>query len=242
MPGVKLSDIINALHQDDEMRKLATDAATVPNAPGGNTQTQDETPRMVGESVEDEKAKIQNKLMEMAGLQQEQGSAAKTDETLNVAQTAPVGEAAQPTAVAVNPAASAAAAPSVAPAAPATAVTPGQHAAANTKAAAIADTVAAALSKQDEETRKEACKGIISKIAQMNALSLDDIKDEKVASAKFAEYDAAGRIMARAYHDEINKLAAEAVNSEEGTPAAEETPSTELSNEDKSLIEELAAA
>jgi len=187
---VKLSEIIEGLNKDDDFRKLAEDAGVSPaavagggaGAGGGNTTTETPDSEMVGDTVEDEKEKIQTKLMELAGLQSESISAAKTEETLNTAQKAPAGEAAQPAGTAVNPGASA-------------------------EADEVAEVVASTLGGMKPDLRKTASIKIVEKIAQMGALAVDDLKDVKVASARADEYDAAGRLMARAYHDEHQKIA-----------------------------------
>jgi hypothetical protein len=213
---VKLSEILDGLKGDSEIKKLAQDAGVAP-AEGAAAETQSEDSRMVGDTVEDEKEKIQTKLMELAGLQSESASAANADEALNVAQEAPAGEIASPADI--------------------------------SEAGEVAEVVASALGGMKPEIRKQASIAIVQKIAQMSALSVDDLKDIKVASARAGEYDAAGRIMARAYHDEINKLAAvrakkaaEAAG-EEGEETPEETGtegSEDLTAEELSTIEGLA--
>ncbi len=232
---IKLSEIIDGLHQDDDFRKLSEGTPAAGGA-GADTKTEVPVADMVGDTVEDEKAKIQTRLTELAGGQNEAISAAKTEETLNTAQKAPAGEAAQPTAVQVSPAASA-------------------------EASEVAEVVASALGGMQPEVRKIATVKIIEKIASMNAVTLDDLKDVKVAEARANEYDAAGRIMARSYHDETNKLAekraeklaaAEAGKGEgdgstkeaaAAAAAAEETNDDQdgLTNSDRDLIASLEA-
>lgn len=192
---IKLSEIIDGLNQDDDFRKLAE--GTPAAGAGADTKTEVPVDEMVGDTVEDEKAKIQTRLTELAGGQVSAISAGKSEETLNTAQKAPAGEAAQPAGVQVSPAASA-------------------------EADEVAEVVASALGGMQPETRKVATVKIIEKIAAMGAVSMDDLKDVKVAEARADEYDAAGRIMARSYHDETNKLAeARATQLEKDAAAAE---------------------
>jgi len=216
MSVVKLSEVIGALHQDDQLRKLAEESSVgAENAGGGKTKTQSPDGEMVGETIEDEKHQIQTKLMELAGLTNEGISAAKTEEQLNVAQKTPAGEKATSTSPAVSETAKAA------------------------SALEIADVVGGVLGKMKAEHRKEACKKIVEKIASLNVLSMEDTADIKVAEAKFAEYDAAGRIMARSYYDEMGKLAEAAVEAEK--KAAAETGTSILSESEVKLIDELTA-
>lgn len=214
---IKLSDVIAALHQDDEMKKLAQAAGVAPAGAAAGAGTTTETPdsEMVGETIQDEKAKIQTRLMELAGTEEESISAAKPEETLNVSQQAPAGEKLKP----VEEAAA-----QVAP-----------------EAKQAADVIGEALAGMEPAIRKQACLEIIGKISQLNALSLDDLsgkEGEKVAKAKFEEYDTAGRIMARGYHDEMQKIAAE-IEAEGGKaePAGEKDSEVELTAEDIEILE-----
>jgi len=213
--GVKLSDIIAALHDQDDMKKLAEDAGAAAPA-GGGSATESPVSAQVGETIEDEKAKIQTKLMELAGLQEESVSAAKPQEELNTAQEAPAGEKVAPDDV--NPAASASA--------------PEE----------MATVVASVLSKMQPEPRKLACVKIVEKIASIGGLKKEDI--DKMASAKFQEAEAIGRIMARSYHDEMQKIAAEVSEGETPEEPAEkkasgEAPAAEITAEDLKLLESL---
>ena len=219
---VMLSDVIRALSQDDEMQKLAQGAGLAPAggaAAGADTTTETPDSEMVGETIEDEKEKIQTKLMELAGTENEAISAGKGEETLNAAQQAPAGEKLKP----VEEAAA-----QVAP-----------------QAKQAADVIGEALAGMEPAIRKQACLEIISKISQMNALSLDDLsgkEGEKVAKAKFAEYDTAGRIMARGYHDECQKIAAELeAEGGETEPAGKKASEGELTAEDLKTLEAIIA-
>lgn len=215
---VKLTDIVDALSQDDEMKKLAAGAGLTPAggaSAGAETTTQTPDSEMVGETIEDEKAKIQTKLMELAGTENEAISAGKGEETLNASQQAPAGEKLKP----VEEAAAA-----VAP-----------------QAKQAAEVIGEALQGMEPAIRKQACLEIISKISQMNALSLEDLsgkEGEKVAKAKFEEYDTAGRIMARGYHDECQKIATE-IEAEDGKtePAVEQASDGELTAEEIKILE-----
>jgi hypothetical protein len=215
MGGVKLSDVIEVLHKDEEMKKLAQEAGIMP---GGGTKVTTETPdsEMVGESVEDEKAKIQTKLMELAGTETEAVSSSKVEESLNVANKAPAGEKIKPVEEAT---ADAAGMPKASP------------------ASEVTEVVASALGKMKPEVRKEACKGIIKKMAEAKMLTLDELEKvepgtEKTGGMSGEDWETAGRLMARGYVDEMNKMAEEAAQKEEG---GEES----LSEEDITAIEEL---
>jgi ethanolamine utilization cobalamin adenosyltransferase len=211
---VKLSDLIQALHKDDDMRKLAQGAA------GGETESP--VSEQVGSTIEDEKAKVQTRLMELAGLQEEGESAANDDENLNEAQKAPAGEKA--VAPGVSPAASAAA--------------PEE----------MATVLASAIGKMPKDQQKLAWKAVIQKCAAANVLGKGDLagekkaeKDaEKVAQEQVAEADAIGRIMARAFHDETTKIAAEieaAAKAE--APAAEKKAAAEVTDGDLAFLKEI---
>lgn len=218
--GVKLSEIIQALHQDDDMRKLAGDKVAEGEEAGGGA-TESPVSEQIGSSIEDEKAKIQTKLMELAGQQVAAESAGKATEQLNAVQGAPAGERIQP---------------------------PGDTEG-ESSATEVAEVLASVLGGMQPEQRKIACKAVITKIAQLNVLAMDDLKDVKTAEARFNEYDAAGRIMARAYHDECTKIAA-SLKKDAAAPAAEkvaaekdaaEAPADDLSADEVTLLKELIA-
>lgn len=183
--SVKLSDLIQALHKDDDMRKLAMGET------GGDTESP--VSEQIGSTVEDEKAKVQTRLMELAGLQQEGESAGNDDEELNEAQKAPAGEKALL-------------------GGPATMVDPSASAAAPDEMATV---LASAIGKMPKAQQKLAWTAVIKKCASVNMVSEADLAPEKraaaekVAQEQFAEADATGRVMARAFHDECNKIASE---------------------------------
>lgn len=213
MAGVRLSDLIQALHKDDDMRKLAM-------GEGAGGATESPVSEQVGSTVEDEKAKVQTRLMELAGLQEEGESAANEDENLNEAQLAPAGEKA--VAPGVSQAASAAA--------------PDE----------MATVLASAIGKMPKDQQKLAWKAVIQKCAAANALGKEDLASKKVASdkeaqAQFDEADAIGRIMAHAFDDETNKIAEKRAAAEktEEAPAAEKKASAEVTEGDLGFLKEI---
>lgn len=165
MNRVKLSSVIDALLQDDDMKKIAE-----------STTTESPISEQVGGSTEDQKAKIQTRLMEVAGKQTDAASDAVAV-PLNLIQNPPAGEKASPKAVTVS------------------------------DGAAMSEVVASAMEKLEPEQRKIAAQGIIEKIAAMGVFSVDEAAALKVAGDKFKDDEMRGRIQARAFHDEINKLA-----------------------------------
>ena len=174
--SVKLSEVLAGLRDDADMKKIAEG-------------TESPLPALMGDTVADEKAKIQTQLLEAAGMQEEAAADAAAI-PLNETIKATAGEKVSPPEIA---------------------------------ASEMGEVVAAAITKLPAGERKVACKKIIEKIASMNVLSSDDVKDVKTASAQWAQrHDVAGRIMARAYHDEINKLATAAVEKEAADAAAAE--------------------
>ena len=139
-------------------------------------------------------AKVTTKLMELAGLQAEGASASKADENLNEAEKAPAGEKA--VAPGVSPAASAAA--------------PEE----------MATVLASAIGKLSKDQQKVAWTAVIKKCAAANVVDVNGLASEKVAQDQFAEADAIGRVMAHAFHDETQKIAAKVASEETPPPAA----------------------
>lgn len=168
--GIKLSEVLEGLQQDEDLRKIA--------AVGGSTDMSSEVARTQGGTKEDQKAQIATKLMEIAGAEVQSAATAGSTPT-NIVARPPAGEKVTPEAVHVA------------------------------SAQEMGDVVGVALEKLDEEGRKVASKAIIEKIAAMGVWkSAADIKDIKTAAPKSGEdWDAAGRLMARGYHDESLKLA-----------------------------------
>lgn len=167
-------------------------------AVGGPTEMSSEIARTQGGTKEDQKAQIATKLMEIAGAQVASAAAAGSVPT-NIVQQPPAGEK----------------------------VTPGSvHVA---SANEVGDVVGLALEKLDEEGRKVASKLIIEKIAAMGVWKdASEIKVEKTAAKVGEDYEMAGRLMARGYHDELSKLAEADVKAiEESEKAATEKAATE---------------
>lgn len=233
---IKLSDVIEALHKDEDLSKIAS--------VGGPTNAASEVTRTTGSSKEDQKAQIATKMMELAGAETA-ASGAATTVPLNLHQQAPAGEKVKPEAV---------------------------HTA---SAQEIGEIVGDAIEKlENDEERKLASKLIIEKIAALGIFTkVADLKDvkgaEKKAESKVEakveakvetkvastdDWDAAGRLMARGYHDEIKKLAeadcvaieaaekAEKEAAEKAKAPAEKTAAAkagELSAEDAKFLESL---
>lgn len=198
MNRVTLSQVIGAMHDDDDLKKLAE-----------STSTESPVAEQVGTSTEDQKAKIQTKLMELAG----QETAARSDAVavpLNVIANPPAGEKVTPQAVKVS------------------------------DGAEMSEVVASAMEKLDPEQRKIAATGIIEKIAAMNVFTTSEADALKTAGDKFKEDEVRGRIQARGFHDEINKLAE--LDRKALEKAAEEAAKAEKAAADKKAETEKAAA
>lgn len=185
--SIKLSDVIQALHKDDELSKIA--------AVGGPTNAASEVARVIGSSKEDQKAQIATKMMELAGGETE-GASRATTLPLNAHQQAPAGSKVTPEGVHT---ASAQEMGDVVGEALSKLENDEERKLASKK---IIEKIAALGIFQAAEELKDV-KGSEKKAEP----KVEPKAETKTASE--TDWDAAGRLMARGYHAEILKLAEE---------------------------------
>jgi hypothetical protein len=211
--GVLLSEILDAVNRDEDLRKLASqrageetkEASVLPGEQGMATSMspapESGDDAVLGGSEEDKKVQLRDQLAEVAGAQQTATSMANPEEELNT-DNKPQGGA-----IEVMP-----------PAAPP-----------QMGGAELAAAVEGAVGEMPMEEQKAAAAMVIEKLSSYFVEEYEEAEKQAAAELEYelekeaeeeaiklaSEWDALGRIAARAYYDELSKLAAAYAEGEE---------------------------